>query len=150
MKRLRGWLQKGRKNRREAAEFTSELLPVMQQLLHDLAARYSTVPTGRHLRARLDQIIALPPRRQVESFGGAVSGIALSADATAERFQSQIGSLKEVSTTALAQMSSLSERLEQNRRLMDEATQTPNAAHAATRKALNRVIAALCAENWAA
>lgn len=69
MKRLRGWLRKGRKNRREAAEYTSELLPVMQQLLQDLAARYSTVPTGRHLRARLDQILALPPRRQVESFG---------------------------------------------------------------------------------
>ena len=69
MKRLRGWLQKGRKNRREAADFTSELLPAMQQLLHDLATRYSTVPTGRHLRARLDQILALPARRQVESFG---------------------------------------------------------------------------------
>ncbi|OYW89557.1 MAG: N-formylglutamate amidohydrolase [Caulobacterales bacterium 32-67-6] len=42
-------------------------------------------------------------------------------------------------------------QIELSRKLyLDEATQTPNAAHAATRKALNRVIAALCAENWAA
>jgi len=42
-------------------------------------------------------------------------------------------------------------QIELSRKLyLDEATQTPNAAHPATRKALNRVIAALCAENWAA
>ncbi|WAC59742.1 N-formylglutamate amidohydrolase [Brevundimonas sp. SL130] len=32
---------------------------------------------------------------------------------------------------------------------LDEARQTPNAAHGATTKALNRVITALCAEDWA-
>ena len=32
---------------------------------------------------------------------------------------------------------------------LNEATQTPNATYAATQRALSRVIAALCAENWA-
>jgi N-formylglutamate amidohydrolase len=42
-------------------------------------------------------------------------------------------------------------QIELSRKLyLDEATQTPNAAHAATRKALNRVIAALCADDGAA
>lgn len=41
-------------------------------------------------------------------------------------------------------------QIELSRKLyLDEATQTPNAAHGATTKALNRVITALCADAWA-
>jgi N-formylglutamate amidohydrolase len=40
-------------------------------------------------------------------------------------------------------------QIELSRKLyLDEATQTPNAAYAGTCKALNRVIAALCADDW--
>ncbi|MFG1349726.1 hypothetical protein [Xanthobacter autotrophicus] len=62
--------------------------------------------------------------RQVEGFGATVDGISQNADATAYRFQGQVDSLRDVSTGALAQMASLAERLEQNRKLMDEAART--------------------------
>ncbi|MFO1490140.1 MAG: response regulator [Kiritimatiellia bacterium] len=66
---MRRWLAGGRRKAREAAEFSSELLPEMQRLLTDLVNRYATIPTGRHLRARLDRILQLPPALQVGSFG---------------------------------------------------------------------------------
>ncbi|MFS8038098.1 hypothetical protein ACI7BZ_14260 [Xanthobacter sp. AM11] len=67
--------------------------------------------------------------QRVEGFSTTVDGISHSADLTAQRFESQIKGLREVSNGALAQMSELSNRLEQNSRLMDEATRALGSAH---------------------
>jgi len=59
---------------------------------------------------------------QVDAFSQQVGGITRTADDTAQRFDTQLGTLRELSTSAFAEISALTQRFDEQNRLMTEAT----------------------------